>query len=144
MDILEKEIKEFNEKGGGWLSPKGQLISCEIYEHCDTVSEFLDGVGDLLSEIDRVDYEYDHWNEDTPDEHPAWHIFEIYHEPARDEARRGITLKAYEQGWLRLGMWVDGIEAEGYEFNHSNMKKLKDLAEMIGKELTVRNLKEEK
>jgi len=138
---FETSLEQFARSANAWLSPDGDLIPCPgLYQHIGVITKHLEDVDYQLQIIEEVDYICDHWGEDPPDEHPAWHNFEIYYQPKKDDAKQEIMTKAYKQGWVRVGMWRDGVEAEGFETNRTQQKKLKEISEFFDKELVIRSV----
>lgn len=137
MEFSEDNIRELGSTGMGWLSPEGDLIPCKFHHHIEVLIDRLSGIDSEIETIREVEYALEHWNEDTPDEHPEWHIFEMYYEPKREEATYTIMRKAYDEGWIRLGIWSGELEAEGSKFNHQTKRDLKDLALMLNLNLRI-------
>ena len=132
-------LENLKNTGMGWLNPEGKIIPCRIHEHLDMLKDCVDGYDDLKAIIEEIDYVEEHWNEDTPDEHPEWHMFEIYHEGKREDARNKIMTEAYRSGWIRLGLWGNGFEAEG-QFDKKSESILNEIATMLNLELHLRKV----
>ena len=101
MSITDAQLVQFRDLHHGCLSPKGELLSCDYYEHFKVmgVQEYYDEIySDYWNEAhEQVDWEAREWDDKDGYYHPEWHRFEI-----GDDTRNRAYMQAYKQGWVRL------------------------------------------
>ena len=99
------------ETGCGWITPKGEFLGCNFYDHIAIVIshvqnpqalELVEGLHEIEQGSLRLIEE---------GEHPEWHVYEM----AKDDADDAIVRMAYEEGFVRVGVGRDigVIGAEG-------------------------------
>lgn len=127
----------FRKKAHGCLSPTGELISCEVFEHFETmgVREYYDETYTKYWDDahDQVAEEREEYGEDM---HPEWHRFEMH-----DDSTKIAYRKAYTLGWVRLSADIQGktLYAESIEPTLKKHKKeLQFIADCIHLELDIR------
>ena len=122
----------------GWINPKGELIVCQTYQHLEVLDkkarydELYQQAEENMNETLEYEAEVD------PNSWPALHRFD-----SSGDARRGVMLEAYHEGWVRLGAWGDEykkIEAISTVPTITlHIERLKFITDVLGYELIARD-----
>ena len=141
-------LSEFRRYGYGLITPEGEVIPVTFMGHFDglkrdeRLAQEINEFEDMLSE--EADEHVRYLRED---EHPEWHLYEMWADGEKDRFRTEILEKAYSLGWGRLGKfdYWDGqckfVELEASKEHINKLKKIaEELAEMLdyGLKITVR------
>lgn len=131
VDLLQR----FRASRFGWLNPSGELIVCKSFGHVEALGK-QDRYEQLYQESeDAMEEELASLE---PDEHPALHRFD-----SSGDARRGVMLEAYNEGWVRLGLWADQyakLEAiSALPALTAQIERIKFITDVLGCELVVRD-----
>ena len=149
MTYIESELKELFKTNTGWVSPDGNLIICNAYDHKRVIINLLNGsktpIGKVFTQWykDRLEYLSD-IEESCAKEYEesggGWHSYDM----ANDSFENDIIEFAYYKGFLRLRidsynsiLFVEGSE-RGLEINRSIIKELTDsISCSLGKEFSL-------
>ena len=107
-------MKEIKRTGFGWISPNGNSLGCEMFNHLENIFEWeessnipkiIEASNSLNDILNDIDYLIDN------DEHPEWHNYEM----AKDGYECEVYKELLNHGFIRIGVSTIGeiIEAEG-------------------------------
>ncbi len=110
-----KERKSIYETGFGWVSPRGNVLGCEMHDHLADIGDWIDvkelapGVEKLVEGVEETKASCQALEDDG--EHPEWHCYEIELTRASGKSRELL----YQAGFIRLGRngFMKVLEVEG-------------------------------
>jgi len=124
----------------GWISPDERLYAVDLYRHFQALVD-LDVVPGLKQSLEAVEEDcsnmaYHHSMSIPQDEHPEWHVVEMYRDDAIDVWRSEWLTIAYSLGWIRVGIFggkrTPRLEAEG---NAEMLKKHASFIRVLARKL---------
>jgi hypothetical protein len=118
----------------------GEGIVHEVpnYEHIKWLSARFEWVARELEELEESISRYQQDFEDSiePEEHPGWHVFEIYSGNERTEKYWDIFQEvAQKHSMIRVGFYKSTMDLSPMKektLNEEQLKFFKDLASMLG------------
>ena len=117
----------------GWLTNKGKVIECEVYEHFKADNEIIQNVWEEY-EQELKSISDDCNSLDEQGEHPEWHNYEMAESDYQHEALHRL----YKLGFLRLGHFGTRIAVAGYpQWIEQHKYALKKLADKYECELNI-------
>jgi len=150
MIYIESELKELLKTNTGWISPDGNLITCETYLHKKAIIKLLKGsdtpIGQIFTKWYEEGLEYlsdaeESCNKDVEEYGGGWHNYEM----AEERLENDIIGFAYCKGFVRLSidpsdklLFAEGTE-KGLEINRSVVKELTDsIGCVLGKKFSLK------
>jgi hypothetical protein len=121
---MEISIKTLFDLKFGWITNKGDIVVCAMYDHFS--KEVLKLANESIKDFDswyESEYESVKATEQScqnlieQGEHPEWHCYEI----ANDHFHFECLTKLYNAGWIRFGSYDNtNYELEGFKFAFTN------------------------
>ena len=119
----------------GWLSPSGEFIECEMYEHLEVASENLEmrsipKINQIISRLEAIHEECERAAEKEGSCHAEWHTYEM----ACDDVKTEIVKHLYRAKYIRVGESADEVlHFEGFpDVLRARHQKCVDFAESYG------------
>jgi hypothetical protein len=111
----------------GWVTPKNDLVICDIFEHIEVIAEHEEAPEQVKQAASRLsDIEKQCSAAAASGDHPEWHIYDIARWGEEGDTRKALL----DAGFIRLGQHLDRLHCHGRgKFLADKMQHLKDLAE---------------
>lgn len=143
MKIMDEEsLQQLRGFRYGWINPLGEVTTCNHYGHVAVLRRHADKFPfDLESLIEGIESlearsieEKDEYSRLLDDESESgWHNFDYHSESKIGQLREHLMTWLYRNGWMRLGMTVEYLEAEGCpSVLNRNANYLEDAAIRVG------------
>ena len=148
MNLDFKTLKDLKNKGTGFISPDAKVYPISLYQH----SEFLREFNEFKNEFEEFD-EYIGDEKDRfidgldPNDHPEWHLFEIWEDDENEKFRQKLYKKVYKIGWSRIGLYYLRsknltLEVEhSKDFNKEQKKVIKEISNFLNAEISYNQIK---
>ncbi len=113
----------------GWLTPKGEYVPCEMYNHIQEISQHrevqgIHQIAEMMASLEACEAES--LALIARGEHPEWHCYEIM----SDRCKPKIWRYLLNNGFVRVGQKDDRIHFEGRpNILKKRMQECKDFAE---------------